>query len=60
MVLQREPDKSLISKLKELHSLIYDTDCFGVNDLALYARYEKELIRRGYEISLSSKLEIKK
>lgn len=58
MHLQGIPDDALIKEFRELNNLIYNTGCFGSPDLTRYARLEKELLRRGYVITLSSTVEV--
>jgi hypothetical protein len=58
MHLQGIPDDALIKEFRELDDLIFHTECFGTSDLTRYARLEKELLRRGYVITLSSTLEV--
>jgi len=43
-------DKELIKEFKELHSMIYQTECFSTIDLILFDVLSKELDKRGYSI----------
>jgi hypothetical protein len=45
--------KELLSLFSELHSNIYDAECFGSRDLALLEKVEEEADRRGIELPLS-------
>jgi hypothetical protein len=53
-------DEELMNEVKSLHDIIYNVECFGVNDLMWYELILKELEKRGYEIQEDSYLQIEK
>lgn len=53
-------DEHIIKQVRELHSAIYDFECFGVNDLAFFDMYVEELLRRGYTIDYEEGIAISK
>ena len=51
-------DKKLEEELHQLHSAIYQIECFGVRDIWLYTACIEELEKRGHTISEKYQLEI--
>ena len=58
--IQKQTDQELKKLAVELHSSIYQTECFGTNDLIVYQLACRELEKRGYLLNENKKLSIKK
>lgn len=53
-------DEELIRMVKGLYSAIYINDCFGVSDLLNLSGAQQELEKRGYVLTETSELAVRK
>jgi|WetSurMetagenome_2_1015567.scaffolds.fasta_scaffold14813_7 hypothetical protein len=57
---QNISDRELIRRYREMYSLVYVSECYGVSDLVEMGKLAKILIERGYEVSEETHLVIRK
>ena len=58
--MNKQTDKELISEARGLHDSIYVIECYGINDMRRYDAVCEELVIRGYEITVTERLNITK
>ena len=58
--LEQQTDNELIKEYKILNDTIQNSDCFGVNDLLMREQIERELDKRGYDVTIKRKCKVTK